>query len=240
MYEAQHGSWRQLDNVIKKHEDWFDHNNGAIRELLRAKKWGACCKATQSTLGRLTRQVEGSPIYNTEGTASHENPSDSTICWQKWVLRSHKGSLWSHSIHPVNSKDGSTIIKDQQGILDRWAEHLSELLNCINPHDPTFLDLLPQFPSIPDLNVTPSQCVGSKTTKLPAQTIYLPKLWSTAVILCCTNSTALLCVRGTHGSSHKSRKTLTSSQFTNAKGILLIVVIAVADKQRHFSTVGCW
>jgi len=37
MYEAQHGSWRQLDNVIKKHEDWFDHNNSAIRELLRAK-----------------------------------------------------------------------------------------------------------------------------------------------------------------------------------------------------------
>jgi len=39
-----------------------------------------------------------------------------------------------HSIHPVKSKDGSTLIKDRQGILCRWAEHLSELLNCINPH----------------------------------------------------------------------------------------------------------
>jgi len=44
----------------------------------------------------------------------------------------------------------------QQGILGHWVKHLSELLNGINPHDPTFLDLLPQFPCIPDLDVTPS------------------------------------------------------------------------------------
>ena len=31
-------------------------------------------------------------------------------------------------------------MKAQQGILGHWAEHLSELLNYINPHDPTFLD----------------------------------------------------------------------------------------------------
>jgi len=33
------------------------------------------------------------------------------------------------SIHPVKSKDGSTLVKDQQGILHRWAEHLGELLD---------------------------------------------------------------------------------------------------------------
>jgi len=60
------------------------------------------------------------------------------------------------SIHSVKSKDGSTVVKDQQGILHRWAEHLGKLINCINPHEPTFLDMLPQFPSIPDLDVIPS------------------------------------------------------------------------------------
>jgi len=69
----------------------------------------------------------------------------------------------------VKSKDGNTLIKYREGILSRWAEHLSELLNHINPTDPTFVDLLdkgrvswvdqlPQLPAIPlpDLDTTPS------------------------------------------------------------------------------------
>ena len=63
-----------IGHCDKKHQDLFDDNNGTIRVLLRAKKRGACCKATQSTLSHLTRQVEGSPIYSTEGTASHGKP----------------------------------------------------------------------------------------------------------------------------------------------------------------------
>ena len=49
-----------------------------------------------------------------------------------------------HTVHPVRSKDGSTLNKDQQGILARWAEHLSDLLNRINSTDPTLVDQLPQ------------------------------------------------------------------------------------------------
>jgi len=40
-----------------------------------------------------------------------------------------------HCIRPVKAKDGITLITDQQGILSRWAEHLSEIINCINPTD---------------------------------------------------------------------------------------------------------
>ena len=59
-----------------------------------------------------------------------------------------------HSVHPVRAKDGVTLIKDHQGILSRWAEHLSELLNCINPTDPTYIELILQLPIIPCLLYT--------------------------------------------------------------------------------------
>jgi len=38
----------------------------------------------------------------------------------------------------------------------RWAEHLSELLNHISSTDPTHSDLLPQFPTILNLDHMPS------------------------------------------------------------------------------------
>jgi len=61
-----------------------------------------------------------------------------------------------HSVHPVRSKDGNTLTKDQQGILARWAEHLSDLLNHICSTDSTFVDLLPQLPTTSDLDQPPS------------------------------------------------------------------------------------
>ena len=42
-------------------------------------------------------------------------------------------------------------MKDHEGILSRWAEHLNELLNCVNPTDPTSVDLIFQLPIIPQL-----------------------------------------------------------------------------------------
>jgi len=35
-----------------------------------------------------------------------------------------------HAVHPMKSKDGTKVIKDREGFLSRWAEHLKELLNC--------------------------------------------------------------------------------------------------------------
>ena len=37
-----------------------------------------------------------------------------------------------HAVRTVKSKDGTKVIKDHEGILSRWAEHLNELLNCVN------------------------------------------------------------------------------------------------------------
>ena len=45
---------------------------------------------------------------------------------------------------------------DQQGILDRWVEHLSQLLNQMNPIDPQFADCLPSLPLLDSLDTTPT------------------------------------------------------------------------------------
>ena len=62
----------------------------------------------------------------------------------------------NHKLRPVKSKEDNTVINDHDGILSRWAEHLSELLNCVNSTDPTLVDLIPQFSVIPQLDDPPA------------------------------------------------------------------------------------
>jgi len=64
--------------------------------------------------------------------------------------------LTQHAVHPVKYKDGTKVMKDHEGILSRWAEHLKELLNCVNPTDPTLVDLIPQLLIIPQLDRSPA------------------------------------------------------------------------------------
>jgi len=59
-----------------------------------------------------------------------------------------------HAVHPVKPEDRNKLIKDHKGILSRWDEHLRDLLNCVNPSDPTLLDLIPELPLIPQLDYT--------------------------------------------------------------------------------------
>lgn len=59
-----------------------------------------------------------------------------------------------HSVHPVRSKDFSTLFKDRNDILLWWAKHLEELLNCINRVD--FSLLVPQLPPLTNFDACPS------------------------------------------------------------------------------------
>ena len=52
---------------------------------------------------------------------------------------------------PVRSADGALLIKDRQRILTRWADHFSDLLNHVNPSDPSIFDKLPTLPYIHEL-----------------------------------------------------------------------------------------
>ena len=74
---------------------------------------------------------------------------------------------------PLRSSDGTSLIKDQQGILTRWTEYLTGLLNHRNPADATFLDNLPDLPPVNQLDATPTfaevhkACKSLKNNKSP-------------------------------------------------------------------------
>ena len=64
---------------------------------------------------------------------------------------------------PLQSADGSMLIKDQEGLRDRWAEHSSTLLNKPSTVDPTAQ--VPQQPTLNDLDLPPSMDELSKALK---------------------------------------------------------------------------
>ena len=66
---------------------------------------------------------------------------------------------------PLQSADGSMLIKDQEGLRNRWAEHFSTLLNKPSTVDPTALEQVPQQPTLNDLDLTPSMDELSKALK---------------------------------------------------------------------------
>jgi len=85
-----------------------------------------------------------------------QNYADANMAHQFYEAIKAVYSQKSHSTHPVREKDGITLIKDKKDILSRWAEHLHELLNQDNPVDQSIADLLPQLPTISELDTIPS------------------------------------------------------------------------------------
>ncbi|KAM3614589.1 uncharacterized protein V6R79_016508 [Siganus canaliculatus] len=62
----------------------------------------------------------------------------------------------SHCITSLKTADGLNVLKNQPGILEQWAEHLSTLLNQDSDADITILDELPEFPETVGFNPPPT------------------------------------------------------------------------------------
>lgn len=56
----------------------------------------------------------------------------------------------------MDQQETPTLIKDHQGNLGRWAEYFGELLNRINPADPTRVERLPSLPPLNKLGAIPA------------------------------------------------------------------------------------
>jgi len=152
----------------KRHQDWFDDQRHDILSLLHEKndardallrnpnsaslhqRWKELHNKVQTDL----HQMENS--WWTQKAEEIQRFAD-TNDTQKFyeVLKTIYGPT-QHAVHPVKSNDGTKVIKDHEGILSRWAEHLKELLNCVNPTVPTLVDLIPQLPIIPKLDHPPA------------------------------------------------------------------------------------
>ncbi|CAE1234835.1 unnamed protein product [Acanthosepion pharaonis] len=61
-----------------------------------------------------------------------------------------------NAIAPVRFPDGSTLLKEKEEILARWAEHFKELLNRDMLIDSSALDELPTLPGLLELNSVPT------------------------------------------------------------------------------------
>ena len=167
----------------RKHQDWFDENALQIRELLNQKNNAhkaaidnPSCPVLRERFSRLRSTVQAA-LRRMENewwllkAAEIQGFADAHNSHQFYdAIKTIYGPTRSCNV-PLRSSDGSTLIKDTKGILDRWVEHLSELLNRINPFDNTFIDSLPTLPPIPDLDITPSfpevlkACRGLKNNK---------------------------------------------------------------------------
>ena len=66
---------------------------------------------------------------------------------------------------PLQSADRSMLIKDQEGLINRWAEHFSTLLNKPSTVDPTALEQIPQQPTLNDSDLPPSMDEVSKALR---------------------------------------------------------------------------
>nr|VZI38721.1 unnamed protein product [Spirometra erinaceieuropaei] len=115
-----------LGRAPRQHQDWFDDNDAAIRNLLAEKN--RLHKAfvdhpTDDNKAAFYRTVYGPP---TKGTA------------------------------PLLSADGSTLLTEKTQILQRWAEHFRGVLNRPSAISDAAIARLPQVETNADLDLPPS------------------------------------------------------------------------------------
>ena len=152
----------------KRHQDWFDDNSVSIHELLRKKR-----SAHEAVIRNPTSQPLRAQYAKARSDIQKNIRAMKNRWWQEKAaeIQSLADKKDIHGFYkavkqvygpprntsnPLRSADGSTLLKDKQAILTRWAEHFSELLNRKNPTDPSILDQLPTLPPIPQLAETPS------------------------------------------------------------------------------------
>ena len=152
----------------RKHQDWFDDSLPQIRSLPHDKnvahnaslrnpgsaslrsRWQEIRRKVQREL----RLMENN--WWTEKAMEIQRLADLNDTQRFYEALTAVYGPSQCTVQPVKSKDGNTVIKDHEGILARWAEHLRELLNCTNTTDPNLVDLIPQFPTIPELDNPPA------------------------------------------------------------------------------------
>lgn len=162
---------RQLETLgftRKQQPDWFGENADEILELIAAKRkahdahlanpgsmdaknrWHQLRAETQRTLRRLQNDwwtQKSREIQHLADTGDMHHFYD--------ALKSVHGPT-RRGVTPVRSEDGSTLYKDKDQILRRWAEHFKSLLNTVNPCDPSVVDLLSSLPAILKLDEAPT------------------------------------------------------------------------------------
>ena len=152
----------------RRHKDWFDENSVEITQMLETKhklhnlhlqnpnspEIMQQLKNTRAEVQRRLRTMENDWWLNKSRELQRHADSNNTHAFYD-AIKTIYGPT-SHNIAPVKSADGTTLHKDKQEILNRWAEHFSNLLNHHNEADINFIESLPQLALLQVLDETPS------------------------------------------------------------------------------------
>lgn len=151
----------------KKHKDWFEEQDSEIQKLLKEKHLAHqdCLSnptnpelrrryaVIRSSVQKRLRSMEDAWWQNMSNEMQRHADNNNTQAFYDCTKRIYGPK--KRSIIPVRSADGDTLITDKRGILNRWSEHFSHLLNVHKPSDHTVLDELVSYPPKTELDTPP-------------------------------------------------------------------------------------
>lgn len=127
--------------VNRRHQDWFDDNSHAIRDLIEQKRKARLAwqhnpkskskendfRTIKATVQRTIRKIQND-WWNAkaEEIQGYADRSESRNFFQ--AVRETYGPR-SNATHPLRASQDNTLLKDEEAILDRWKEHFEQLLN---------------------------------------------------------------------------------------------------------------
>ena len=157
-----------LGYTQRRHQDWFDDNSPEIHRLLQEKNTAhdaatnnPSSAVLRSRFSELRKEVQVR-LRQMEDKWWIDKACEIQCLADDHDLHGFYNAVktiygpTSGSTVPIKSADGSTLIKDRQGVVSRWAEHFNELLNRINPADPEVINRLPSLPPFAEMDSTPS------------------------------------------------------------------------------------
>ena len=152
----------------RRHRDWYDENNSEIQLLLRQKN-----EAHNATLRNPSSMILAERFKTLRAHAQKELRKIENRWWvelaeeiQGYADGSDMHNFYesikraygpiNKSITPVRTVDGMNLIKDTDGILKRWAEHFSTVLNGGSPAFSSIMAEVPQSPVKAELDEIPT------------------------------------------------------------------------------------
>nr|VZI29711.1 unnamed protein product [Spirometra erinaceieuropaei] len=156
-----------LGRAPRQHQDWFDDNDAAIRNLLTEKNRlhkayvdhptednkAAFYRSRRQLLQRLREMQDAWTARKAEEIQGYADRNE----WKNFfsTIKAVYGPP-TKGTAPLLSADGSTLLTEKMQILQRWAEHFRGVLNRPSVISDDAIARLPQVATNADLDLPPS------------------------------------------------------------------------------------
>nr|VZI02027.1 unnamed protein product [Spirometra erinaceieuropaei] len=156
-----------LGRAHRQHQDWFDDNDAAIRNLLAEKNRqhksyvDHPTDATKAAFYRSRRQLQQRLREMQDAWTAHKAEEIQGYAdrneWKNFfsAIKAVYG-LPKKGTAPLLSADGSTLLTEKTQILQRWAEHFRGVINRPSVISDAAIRRLPQVETNVDLDFPPS------------------------------------------------------------------------------------